>query len=84
MPIPTENDDSDAIATSADVPHCFKDDAAFVEVAGPCISGVEAPITRKRDGRDNKFPLDAGRFTAVEEGKEGVELFGAKHGFVRG
>lgn len=81
MPIAAEDDDTDAIAAHADVPHCFEDDAAFVEVTGPGVCGVDAPVAGEWDGGDDEFPFDAGWFVAFEEVEQGSELCGAEHGF---
>lgn len=75
--VAAEDDNADAVASHADIPHGFEDDAAFVEIAGPCVGGIEAPVAGEGDGRDDEFPLDTGWFVALEEGEQGGQLCGA-------
>ena len=82
MTITAQDDDADAVPARADIPHGFEDEAAFVEIAGPGVGGVEAPVASEGDGGDDELPFHAGWFAAFEEGEEGGELGGADHCFV--
>lgn len=65
--VAAEDDDADAGAGRADVPHGFENETAFGKVAGPGVGGVKAPVAGEGDGADDEFPADAGGFGAAEE-----------------
>ena len=42
-----------------------------MQISRPRVSGVDAPVTRERDGRVDEFTVHARWFGAGEEGQEG-------------
>lgn len=77
-------EDDDADAAGADVPHGCQDEVSLVQEPAPGVGGVDAPVSGKGYGGNDEFPFHTGRIPMGEEGKEGGELGGPEHGFMRG